>query len=380
MQAKGIKLSFCSKKQSKLTRQLPNMLCQLLPVGLLLLHLSPCVASRPQFTCSSTLDCNLNGDCREHACRCDYGWKGPDCGVLDFLPAMADVRGGAYGYSPNVTNGTWGGKPLLINGTYHLYVTEIADGSLSNWKRNSTVTHAVSSTPEGPYEKVSRVVPQEAHNPDPILLQDGRLAIFHLGSGTAPANFSQNITHISEDGNPDGPFKPVYLGLDCNNPAPWQHKNGTLYLACRNKTIFRGEIGGPWSQVAVLPPPMPGWGFEDPTLWIDYERDAWHLMSHAPNKTNGNIISSHFFSANGVNWTASQTQPYGNTALLSNGSYYHMNTRERPKLLFNEETGKPAYLFNGINANPYCPVSPLGCKVHPHTNWDYLFVQPIRQQ
>lgn len=330
-------------------------------------------------SCTSSADCSLNGDCKQGACDCDLGWKGDDCGILDFLPAMAAVAGGAYGYAPNVTNGTWGGKPVLINGKYHLYVTEMADESLGNWKHNSTVTHAVSDTPMGPYTKVSTVVPQEAHNPDPILLQDGRLAIFHIGDGTAtPGRFSQNITHVSKDGNPDGPFEPVYLGMDCNNPSPFQLRNGTLFLACRDKTIQRGTIGGNWTLVGTLPENEPLYhGFEDPTIWFDYDREAWHILAHGGNSTNGDLISSHFFSTNGANWTASPTQPYGNTALLSNGTFLHINTRERPKLLFTSE-GKPAYLFNGVSTNPYCTVSPIDCKVHHGTNWDYTFVQPIR--
>lgn len=44
---------------------------------------------------------------------------------------------------------------VLINGTFHLFVTEMRYGChLANWGTDSSVVHATSTTPEGPYTKV----------------------------------------------------------------------------------------------------------------------------------------------------------------------------------------------------------------------------------
>ena len=48
------------------------------------------------------------------------------------------MRGGAYGFAPNVTS--WGGNVLLLGGTYHLFVTEMSPGCfLEDWGSASTV-------------------------------------------------------------------------------------------------------------------------------------------------------------------------------------------------------------------------------------------------
>ena len=115
--------------------------------------------------CTTDLDCSLNGVCTNTACACDAPWGGASCGVLQFSPAPTVA---AYGESPNVTS--WGGTPLLgdePDAAWHLYVVEIegAGCGLAQWKAQSTVVHAISSSPAGPYTRASTVLPHEAHNP-----------------------------------------------------------------------------------------------------------------------------------------------------------------------------------------------------------------------
>ena len=45
-------------------------------------------------SCSSDLQCSLNGRCGSSACNCFAGWKGSECELLDLGPA--DGHGGAY--------------------------------------------------------------------------------------------------------------------------------------------------------------------------------------------------------------------------------------------------------------------------------------------
>ena len=72
-------------------------------------------------SCSSDLDCQLNGACTKGACVCDKGWRGTDCGTLN-LNNTANV---AYGYTPESKFSCWGGGPPTwdpASGKYQLLV------------------------------------------------------------------------------------------------------------------------------------------------------------------------------------------------------------------------------------------------------------------
>ena len=74
---------------------------------------------------------------------------------------------------------------LRLTRARHLYVTEILGDrcGLHNWMGHSTVTHATAKTLLGPYSKQSTAIPQQAHNPQAIRI-DEKWYIFHIGSGS----------------------------------------------------------------------------------------------------------------------------------------------------------------------------------------------------
>ena len=121
---------------------------------------------------------------------CDVPWSGTACQYLSFLPAQV---GGAYGFDGKFNVTSWGGNSLPVHDnstgtrTWHGYFTEIggAHCGLSQWRNQSTVVHATSPNPAGPYTKVSTVIGHEAHNPEVILIK-GQYYIFHIGSGNRP--------------------------------------------------------------------------------------------------------------------------------------------------------------------------------------------------
>ena len=57
------------------------------------------------------------------------------------------------------------------------------------------------------------------------------------------------------------------------------------------------------------------------------------------------------YSKDGSRWTYASTPPYNGTIKFTNGSTLVLNRMERPVLLFDEATGHPTHLINGVQ--PY---------------------------
>lgn len=374
-------------------------------------------------SCTEDTDCSLNGACKASVCACDAPWSGVTCGVLDVKPA---APGGAYGYGEKFATTSWGGNVLQHGGKAHLYVTEIAGKrcGLDGWGNQSTVVHAVSDSIGGPYKKVKTVIQHEAHNPQALTFDDA-FYVFHIGTGasTAPVRDCDNDSgaesvqptiqaaptgsSVHKALTPDGPFLPVKaveVGsaahhdglLHCNNPSPFRHKNGTLFLAC-TWSIKRAERPeGPWTEVMKLtPPPDNARHWEDPFLFIN-ER-GFHILSHVYSMEAypSNTISGHAFSVDGLAWQWSEVEPYGNAVARTDGSAEHFATLERPKLVWGDASNptRPTHILNGVspvwdeNATDPCHeccAAPGGgsrcscCKTFPGLDWTYTLLRPLK--
>jgi hypothetical protein len=220
------------------------------------------------------------------------------------------------------------------------------------------------------------------HNPQVSFVPGGGFggadlwALWHIGGGNgAPdggAHCAANGTVLSAALPPDaggapgspvhvanspfGPWTPVLTPQpSCNNPSQFRHPNGTWFIVCDSTALYRGEnVTGPWVYVTqVTGGGTPGIE-EDAFLYID-ARGHWHNLKHAYSMDCRDpscapyAISAHSFSRDGLTWTGSCTQPFFNTANVSDGSVVTMSTRERPKLLFNA-AGEPTHLFNVSSA------------------------------
>ena len=322
------------------------------------LVLLPALAQRPP--------CSLNGaPSAGGACACFGPWRGADCAerAVGAAPAAS-----GYGIAPRLRS-AWGGNVLEADGVFHLFVAEMAANcSLAAWGRNSLVTHATASAPEGPFLRDGApALGVWAHNPQVLRLGDGTFALFHIGSGVngtpadcegapraAAADSARGATvHVSP--TLAGPWTPFPNTPACNNPAPLLHPNGTLFLVCDSSVMYSAPaLAGPWT-VAVAAPfrdtaGAPVGAYEDAFLWID-PRGAWHALFHVyaetptPSCVDSNV-SAHAFSADGATWFFSPRQPYGTTVALDDGTSFVTPTRERPKLLFGAD-GEPTHLYNG---------------------------------
>ena len=249
-------------------------------------------------SCPGDLCCSLNGFVRsDGTCKCTAPWHGERCDQLGFRPIR---RPQGYGMKPAVS--TWGGNILFDGGNFHLYVAAMTNNcSLSSWETNSRIEHAVSQSVTGPYVRADVAVNTWSHNPCTVRLpgnNSSRFALLHIGTGSGRSDGGDNCTnrllsrraldmtagatiHVSQTCHPkrcmivdsvtgldmtclqvadslDGPWSPLLnstLG-PCNNPSPWVHRNGTIFLVCSGAAsgngLWRAEhIWGPWRLVTT---------------------------------------------------------------------------------------------------------------------------------
>ena len=304
----------------------------------------------PDGTCETALDCTLSGECVAGKCVCYKPWTAaPDCSAMAFLPAPVE-----RGFPPPGHNETtWGGSVALdpVGGKYHMFVAEMMNECpLNTWGQNSRCTHAVADTPVGPYLFSDVAVQNWCHNPAIILTKDASTgapvwALFHIGDGTGGSTKNCTATRAeaavghaavsSASGStlhtaptPNGPWTPASPLGSCNNPAPFLHNNGTVYIVCDGFRLYRGDsftaAGTTWTQVgpqiSASGTPIAG-NYEDPFLYID-ARGNWHILYHVyrtgpvggdehnclPGHS-GAVVSGHYFSEDGLKWYTSPTMP-----------------------------------------------------------------------
>lgn len=368
-------------------------------------------------SCSSDLDCSLNGVCTSGVCKCREPWTGSaNCSQLVFLPTPT-LRGYPNPNAGPTWNATssWGGSAALgDDGLYHLFVSEsVNDCPLKLWTSNMRCSHTVSEDPLGPYTFRNVAVDVWCTNPAVVTQKNHTTGsttwfLFHMGDG-APRKPIQNCTngtstsaperthdliaqskyivsglHVAS--SPDGPFEYVNMTVDnCNNPSPLIHPNGTWYVVCHHFDVYRAEsFRGPWVKINTELGPLPnGDGSEDPYLFID-KAGYWHVLWHASRKGSdedncnkghaGSIVAAHTYSTNGFEWHLSGSEPYTNIIEMEGNISTLVATRERPKFIYNTE-GVPTHLINGITTATSCSPTPcINCK---YEAWAMTNISPL---
>eukprot|EP01059_Diplonema_ambulator_P032387 TRINITY_DN6327_c0_g1_i4.p1 TRINITY_DN6327_c0_g1~~TRINITY_DN6327_c0_g1_i4.p1 ORF type:complete len:380 (+),score=125.87 TRINITY_DN6327_c0_g1_i4:41-1141(+) len=352
-------------------------------------------------SCTTDTDCWMNGVCANGACRCDMGWKGTNCSLLDLLPAPAI---GAYGYSPNVSS--WGGLPLQVDGKWHMHVAEMINGcGLASWKTNSRVVHVVADNMTGPYTYNDVALRDWSTNPCVVVDRSGvspKYLLFHIGTGqpnnaevcngTTPEppapTVSSSILHVSD--SPNGPWEPAPPTVPHeNNPSPYIFPNGTVLLTGEPWEVWRADKWNSteWTSTSIVWHGDPGNGtWEDPFLWWDPVRSVYKMVCHVwPSYAPDMPACDHDYSLreagyaysfDGVNFYRSPIPPFDNEVQHTDGSVTALSTRERPKIIFKEDGHTMLGLSNGVSSNP----EPWGCKDKPGVDWTWTLVQEIRNQ
>ena len=353
--------------------------------------------------------CSLNGMKRsDGTCKCEKGWVGHNCGQLDLIPA-APLDKQVTSAAATTTNNsvawqTWGMSVVgPINGVYHGYTTEIVNScKLGLYGVASTVIHMEAEHPTGPWKKKGVALPVFAHNPQAIILPNGSIALYHIGTplpSWCVGNCTGNSTHGLNPGrntscqtawgvshassvalaeNPSGPFRrfPYIFGTrGPTNPAPLLLKNGTLLVAARRASgpvipmysTHWSKPEGPYEQVKTVTHTTNVSDFrrvseQDPYFFTDANGN-FHLLwqrSWPHFRINGRCGGGHDYSVDGINFffgepiyvngdfTLDQMRRGQCNLTWDNQTRGNLTSRQRPTLFDDNTTGR-RYIFNGAS-------------------------------
>lgn len=185
--------------------------------------------------------------------------------------------------------------------------------------------------------------------------------------------------HVSD--SLDGPWRPLVrntLGI-CNNPAPWVHSNGTIFIYCSGILQRSEQISGPWTLVtSVSLAGGPQGNYEDPFLYVD--KRGLHIIYHVYSTADRTrcaaaTVSAHAFSDDGYQWSVSPRQPFSSQVEIEGIGTVAVSTRERPSLVF-DKFGRMTHLVSAVCHAAQCPHE-APCTNCKYTHWDYTIVHAL---
>ena len=282
------------------------------------------------------------------------------------------------------------------DGRYHMYASRWSK-SLAfrpHWLTNSEIVHAVSDTPQGPYEYAQTILPARGeeywdgrmtHNPS-VCYREGQYLLYYTGttySGPTPtpdnpldwessavweARGNQRVG-VAIASDPSGPWqrmdKPILMpradhwdNLMTTNPAPCVCRDGSILLIYKSA----GAVGedqynlrfgvasadtplGPYTRLQDEPIFNLDTNIEDPFVWESQPGRYEMIMKVFNDKTTGEANSGlHAFSTNGIDWQLSNpSQAYSRKVQWEDQSVTIQHNFERPQLLL--KNGKPTHLY-----------------------------------
>jgi len=361
-----------------------------------LLLLLPGLASATATSCTSALDCSLNGVCTGGACVCDKPWGGTGCGVLQYKMNQPVTAKNLYTLNetgaqaapasgPCVTPAgscpaldTWNG-PIVdttaIDGKFHMFNPLYRKGSLLatvdmmyGTARNITGPYTWESfTGNAPDSEPPSFVggPQLGEN----MGSNPAFVTYVEGSKTKFALFASGV-HVAE--HVAGPYTKLE---GCNtpggNPAPIYHKGAWYATYQQTDQIVTTPAlvpGCKWTHFSAIEPKLSSGTQEDPFMYVD-KRGNWHIINHAYDtgqfvNCGNSTLSAHSFSSDeGKTWhmLKPDVEPYTHEVHYEDGTSHIYNTLERPNAHFNA-----AGEMTHINLAADLMAQDAGCVTYAH--------------
>lgn len=361
--------------------------------------------SPPAAGCASPADCGLNGECDTATgrCICDPGWTSPNCTRLDLLPARWGPSRQAY-----MTNfSSWGGNVVRgADGQYHLFFSEMAKDGLHQFKYNCQASHAVGTSPLGPFTKKGVVRGPVSHNVQPQVGPDGAIYIFMIGSST-PGDHGPTMVGRAEGVDAEWEFVTPELtdssgaAVARDNPSAVMFPNGTVLLATRGA---KGTAGvslfvatgwrGPYRMVRYdALPCAPACKVEDPFLWRGPR--GLHMLAHdhEPFPFHKQALTYAFTAdpSGRGGWVFSGWEAANGTRIeFDDGSRHTFCSRQRPQLFFSApaeggvQRGRPLALITGAQHGALTDktadcgaANSNASEYNPYADYSFTFAQPV---
>jgi hypothetical protein len=165
------------------------------------------------------------------------------------------------------------------------------------------------------------------------------------------------MLNIHVAANASGPWTPytnaTITPCGGNNPAPWVHPNGTVYIVFTDQDmgLWRADT---WEGPYTLVTRGACGGGEDPSLFIDTQ-GHFHCMFHRSPFSDPDIAIGHAYSVDGFTWYVS-VLPAANSSIEFDsglGVVVH-GKRERPHPYMDPATGAIVAFVSGVCINPAC--------------------------
>lgn len=224
----------------------------------------------------------------------------------------------------------WGGNIIRDQqGTYHLYVCGWPEDNPRGhmYWRQSTMYHATSQRPDGPYRIQSTI--GAGHNPEAYVLDDGRVVVYCIDGYYIADGFDGPWTYGKFEFDTRG--HRIIEGL--SNLTFCRRADGSRMMVCRGGGVWVSRDGlQPWRQLTDhrIYPDVKG-EFEDPVVWRDSLQ--YHLIV---NDWLGRI-AWYERSLDGLHWVVEPGEAYTYAfSRHTDGTVEPWFKYERPKVLQDE--------------------------------------------
>jgi len=262
----------------------------------------------------------------------------------------------------------WCGSVIYDKGEYHMFASRWLERLKfpSGYMTGSEIVHATSKTPEGPYTYRATIISQRqrgywdaqwAHNPQIVKCGD-TFVLFYNGAPTAANSKVRQIGYATTKNLNSDKWqrcdKPIDLGReDCNNPAAWVDRDGSVLLAFRygNQRIGIARARRYNAEYEILNPDiLPEVIAEDPFLWRDSRTGMYRMIvEDGRGKLTGGIKYGAILESNdAIHWQPEDPPlAYDHTLMYDDLNMINAERRERPQLLIDKD-GNITHLFTAV--------------------------------
>ena len=135
-----------------------------------------------------------------------------------------------------------------------------------------------------------------------------------------------------------------------NNPGPWVHPNGTIYIVFteHGMGLWRADT---WRGPYTLVTSGACGGGEDPSLFLN-PRGEWHCLYHRAPFSNPNVAIGHSYSPDGYQWFTAADPAANSTVRMAGGGVLVHGKRERPHVVYLD--GELVAFVSGVGLVPQC--------------------------